>query len=98
MQFTREFDAQVTLGNGALAAGGTDGVTIFAGAEVYSSGSGWKLTGTMAAARELFPAVVLKSGKVLIADGLGASRSVLAGAELYDRVSGLWSAARRAEP
>jgi hypothetical protein len=47
----------------------------------------------MAQAREYFSATVLKSGKVLIAGGLGTSNIVLASAELYDPTTGIWTSA-----
>jgi N-acetylneuraminic acid mutarotase len=96
MQSPRAFDAQVRMDNGkVLAAGGVDSSgNLLKSAEVYSPGSGsWTVTGSMAAARQLFAAVVLKNGKVLVSGGLGASSTVLAGAELYDPASGLWSSA-----
>jgi N-acetylneuraminic acid mutarotase len=64
---------------------------LLASAEVYSGGPGtWTLTSSMAEARELFPAVVLSGGKVLVSGGLGASSAVLGAAELYDPVTGAW--------
>jgi hypothetical protein len=47
----------------------------------------------MAAAREMFPAVVLSSGKVLVSGGLGTGSAVLGGAKLYDPTAGTWSPA-----
>src|SRR6266480_2605975 len=91
----RELGAQATLNNGdILLAGGTDGTSVLASAEVYSpSSDGWTPTGTMAEAREYFPSVTLPGGKVLVTGGLGSSGSVLTGAELYDPASGTWSSA-----
>ena len=65
MQSPREFGAQVLLGNGKLLAiGGVDNNnTVLSSAEVYSPGAtAWKITGGMTQARELFSAVVLKTG------------------------------------
>jgi hypothetical protein len=78
----------------ALAIGGVDGSgNILSSAEVFSSSNGkWKLTGSMAAARELFPAVVFKNHKVLVSGGLSTGSAVLAGAELFS-TTGTWKAA-----
>ena len=94
MTAARSGHAQVTLGTGALAAGGTDGVNVLASAELYNAASGkWAATSSMTQARENFPAVVLSNGKVLVSGGLGASSIVLASAELYDPTTGAWSSA-----
>ncbi len=96
MQSAREFHALARLAGGkALSMGGVDGNgNVLASAEVYSSSTGkWTLTGSMAEARESFPAVVLKNGNVLVSGGLGTSSVVLAGAELYDPTTGVWSSA-----
>jgi hypothetical protein len=45
----------------------------------------------MAHARELFRAVRLTSGKVLVSGGLGAANTLLRAAELYDPTTGKWS-------
>jgi hypothetical protein len=46
---------------------------------LYSSGTGiWTLTGSMAQGRELFPAVRLTGGKILVSGGAGAGSTVLA--------------------
>jgi len=94
MTVARSGHAQVTLATGALAAGGTDGASVFASAEIYNAATGkWAATASMTQARESFPAVVLNNGKVLVSGGLGASSIVLAGAELYDPTTGAWSPA-----
>jgi hypothetical protein len=94
MTVARSGHAQVTLASGALAVGGTDGVNVFASAEIYNAATGkWAATASMTQARESFPAVVLNNGKVLVSGGLGASSIVLAGAELYDPTTGAWSPA-----
>ncbi len=100
MQSPRELNAQVLMKNGkVLSMGGVDNNNnILASAEVYSSApppgtKNWTHTGSMAEARELFPAVVLASGKVLVSGGLSAGNTVLAAAELYDPTTGAWSAA-----
>jgi len=99
MNSAREFGAQVLLtSNGkVLSIGGIDNnnpPNVLASAEVYSPSTGtWKLTGSMAQARQQFAAVVLKTGKVLVVGGLGASNIVLSGAELYNPLTGTWSSA-----
>src|SRR5258708_30948714 len=94
MTAARSGHAQVTLATGALAAGGTDGVSVLASAELYNASSGkWNATSSMTQARENFPAVVLSNGKVLVSGGLGTSSVVLASAELYDPTTGAWSSA-----
>lgn len=67
---------------------------VLASAEVFSSSTNtWTLTGSMTDARETFPAVVLKSGKVLVSGGLGTGGVVSGSAELYDPSTGVWSSA-----
>jgi hypothetical protein len=86
----------VLIFNGkVLTMGGVDNNgNILSSAELYSAGPGtWAPTGSMAEARELFPAVVLASGKVLVSGGLGAGNTVLGQAELYDPATGRWSPA-----
>jgi len=64
-------------------------------AELYDPGTGTSAaTGAMATARSRATAVLLQSGKVLVAGGLGGptSSSSLASAELYDPATGTWSA------
>lgn len=95
MQSVRELHALAALTRGkAVAIGGVDGSgNVLASAEVYSSSNGkWKLTGSMAATRESFPAVVFKNHKVLVSGGLSTGSVVLAGAELFNP-AGTWSAA-----
>ena len=94
MTVARTNHAQVTLGAGALAAGGSDGTKVFASAEIFSATTGkWTATGSMAQPRQDFPAVVLKTGKVLVSGGIDAGNNILAGAELYDPTTGTWSSA-----
>lgn len=91
------------LQNGSiLVAGGTTNGVVpginppTASAEIYDPVSGtWKNTGAMALARYEHTATLLPNGKLLVADGVGYSNNStveLASAELYDPVSGLWSA------
>ncbi len=91
----REYAAAVPLGNDVLAIGGTNGVAPVATAEIYNPVTGkWKLTGHMASARMLFPAVVLQNGKVLV-EGGSTKTAVVDTAELYDPVAGTWSSASK---
>jgi hypothetical protein len=86
MSAARQQYAEVTLGGGAMVAGGTlDGINMLPTAERYSYATGiWKATGSMLTGRESFPAVVLKSGKVLVSGGVTTGNTVLAEAEIYD--------------
>ena len=95
MSVARQQYAEVTLGGGAMAVGGTvDNINMLPTAELYSYATGiWKATGSMLSGRESFPAVVLKSGKVLVEGGLGTGSVVLLGAEIYDPTHGTWSSA-----
>jgi hypothetical protein len=94
MTVARSGHAQVTLGAGALAAGGTDGVSVFASAEIYNAATGnWAATGSMTQARQSFPAVVLHNGNVLVSGGADATGTPLAGAELYNPTTKTWSPA-----
>jgi WD40 repeat protein len=76
------------LPNGkVLVAGGFDGNSILASAELYDPASGtWSATGSLATARAYHTATLLPNGKVLVAGGGNNS------AELYDPASGTWSA------
>jgi hypothetical protein len=96
MQTGRELNAQVRVAGGkVLSIGGADNSgNILNSAEVYSSTSGkWTLTGSMAQARDSFPAVVLTNGKVLVSGGVGTGNVILSSAELYDPTTGAWSSA-----
>src|SRR5437763_4719408 len=76
------------LPNGkVLVAGGRNGNSILASAELYDPPSGtWSATGSLATARFFHTATLLPNGKVLVAGGGNNS------AELYDPASGTWSA------
>lgn len=58
-------------------------------AAAQTSGT-WTVTGSMSAARYASSAILLKSGKVLVAGGTD-STTALASAELYDPATGTWS-------
>jgi hypothetical protein len=80
------------LPNGkVLVAGGGDGNSFLASAELYDPASGtWTATGSLNTARYFHTATLLPNGKLLVAGG-GDGNSVFASAELYDPASGTWS-------
>ncbi len=86
------------LPNGkVLVAGGFDGTFSMSSAELYDPVSGtWTPTGDLATERESHTATLLPSGQVHIAGGITAGTDyivgILASAELYDPVSGTWTA------
>jgi hypothetical protein len=65
-------------------------------AELYDPATGtWTATGNMFEARSNHTATLLPDGRVLVAGGVStfATREVLASAELYDPITGTWTAA-----
>jgi N-acetylneuraminic acid mutarotase len=91
-----EYNIQVRLSNGnVLIAGGWDGTSYYAAAQLYNPGKGtWAATESMAIPRSQFAAVVLPSGKVLVEGGsTGNGAAVSDSAELYDPNTGTWSSA-----
>ncbi len=76
------------LPNGkVLVAGGYNGSTWAASAELYDPATGnWSATGSLATARQFHTATLLPNGKVLVAGGInsGGASNPLASAELYD--------------
>jgi N-acetylneuraminic acid mutarotase len=84
------------LQNGqVLAAGGLNGSTYLASAELYNPATGtWSATGSMTTVRSAgpFTATLLQDGEVLIAGGVNpSSSSALASAELYNPATGTFS-------
>jgi len=74
-----------------LVAGGANGPSIYASAELYNPATGtWTATGSLSTPRYLHTATLLSDGRVLVAGGAGASGS-LASAELYDPATGTWT-------
>jgi hypothetical protein len=93
------FDPAATLlddGRVLVAGGATGGdKTYLASAEVYDPASGtWTATGDMAVGRGDFTASLLTDGHVLVVGGLNHNGGGIewASAELYDPVSGTWTA------
>ena len=86
-----------------LVAGGSNGTSALSSAELYDPATGtWSPIGSMATGRGLHTATLLESGRVLVAGGTSAPAPApptpwggpaLASAEVYDPVSGTWSAA-----
>ncbi len=85
----RQFHTATLLPNGkVLIAGGSNGNSAWASAELYDPASGtFTATGSMTTPRFFHSATLLPDGKVLIAGG-----SSQASAELYDPASGTFSA------
>jgi N-acetylneuraminic acid mutarotase len=100
MSTVRVGQTSTLLGNGTvLVAGGTDGPSALAGAEVYNPfalpfADPWSAAGTMAVARTSHTATLLPDGEVLVVGGRGgAGFAVLASAERYDPATGDWTSA-----
>ena len=89
MAFAREFHTATLLNDGTvLVAGGDDGTTTVAAAEVLTPDTqDFILAGDMTTPRQQSTATLLGDGTVLIAGGFGASGQALTSAELYDPVT-----------
>jgi WD40 repeat protein len=83
--------ATLLLNGMALVAGGSDGTSLLASAELYDPASGtWTSTGSLNTARGVHTATLLPNGMTLVAGGSDGT-SILASAELYDPASGTWT-------
>ncbi len=95
---TRVYHTATLLPNGkVLVTGGVSGVYLSPGltsAELYDPVNGsWTFTGSLNIGRFDHTATLLPNGKVLVAGGYSQTivPSILASAELYDPVSGIWT-------
>ena len=101
MTTNRQEHTATVLTNGMVLVAGGEATVGFnlkpiATAELYNPNTGaWTATGSMTTNRFEHSATLLKNGKVLVEGGTATSTSTLNGgtsAELYDPVSGTWSA------
>ncbi len=89
MNVARWYHTATLLNNGkVLVAGGLDGSSATASAELYDPSTGtWSTTGSMAVARYKHTATLLNDGRVLVVGG----GFLLVSTELYDPSTGTWS-------
>ena len=86
---TRWRHAAVGLPSGQVLVAGGVGAALVS-TELYDPGSGnWTPAGDLADPRSLFPAILLPSGKALVAGG--NSGGALAGVEIYEPAAGAWT-------
>jgi hypothetical protein len=92
MKNAREDQTATLLQNGqVLVAGGFDGASYLASADLYDPATGkWSTTGSMNTARDGHTATLLPNGQVLVAGGEN-SAGYLSSAELYNPASGTWT-------
>jgi len=91
----RDSHTATLLSNGKVLVAGGVGGAYLTSAELYDPASGtWTATGSLNTARGQHTATLLPDGKVLVAGGTLNSNgnNSLASAELYDPVSGTWTA------
>jgi hypothetical protein len=93
MSAARDGQTTTVLLNGkVLVAGGWNGSTLLATAELYNPATGtWTNTGSFTTARAGHQATLLRNGKVLLSGGQNGSTSIST-CYLYDPGTGTWSA------
>jgi N-acetylneuraminic acid mutarotase len=97
LNVAREFHAATRLADGrVLVVGGYSQPNTLASAELYDPRTEtWSVTGSMATPRAMSTATLLSNGRVLVVGGVilgGQVIESLASAELYDPVTGEWTA------
>ena len=84
--------ATLLLDGRVLVAGGSNGTSPLASAELYDPASGtWSPTGSLTTGRSGHTATLLPNGKALVAGGYNDSGGYLVSAELYDSANGTWT-------
>jgi hypothetical protein len=91
MSTARDHPTATLLSDGrVLVAGGYDGSSVVASAELYDPATDtWSPTGSMSTARRRHTATLLTDGRVLVTGGYDGS--VVNSVELYDPATGTWS-------
>ena len=91
-----EHTATLLANGNVLVAGGIDGSDYIQQSEIYDPSTGtWSATGNMITWRGRHTATLLGNGKVLVAGGyhiFGGGGTYLTESEIFDPISGLWSA------